>query len=302
MVRLVKPETEAEFEQYYQFRWRLLRAPHKLPSGSERDEYDTVAIHRMLQDEAGNTIAVARMHQISAEEAQLRYVAVDDDYQGRGLGSKLVSVMEEIAREMGIARILINARLNALDFYHRCGFHPVGDGPTHFGKIKHQQMRKDLARVNCSKHCNEWGESLSQMWQNELPAAALMELQVQSYDGTTLVTSAPLAPNSGSDGFMFSGSIFGQCNLTGWGATHLALKAHRIDANIRLLEADIKMLNPVSEKPVASAAGDLVETAIGAITARQTVQLTLRVELYDDATLAARFVGRYAIEAKPTQA
>ena len=296
MVHLVKLETEAEFEQYYQFRWRLLRAPHKLPFGSERDEYDTVASHRMLVDDAGNTIAVARMHQISSEEAQLRYIAVDEQYQKQGLGSQLVSVMEALAKEKGIARILINARLNALDFYQKCGFHAVGEGPTHFGKIQHQQMRKDLARLNCSEHCNEWGQSLSQMWRDKLPAASQMALEVQSYDGTTLVTTAPLSPNSGSDGNMFSGSLFGMCNLTAWGAMQLALKAHQIEANIRLVQGDITMITPVDEQPVATASGEAVEPVISALVRNQSVRLTLNVELYNQQTLAARFIGRYKID------
>lgn len=296
MTHLITPQTEAEFEQYYQFRWRLLRAPLNLPPGSERDEYDTVAIHRMLVDQQGNTVAVARMHQISTEEAQLRYIAVDDQYQKQGLGSQLVAVLEQVARNMGISRILINARLNALDFYQKCGFHAVGEGPTHFGKIKHQQLRKDLTRASCGSYCNEWGASLSQIWQSQLPGASHLAPEVESYDGTTLVTTVPLAANIGSDGYLFSGAIFGLCNLTGWGAIHLALKAHNLDAVIRLSHADLEMLNQIADRPLATASGETVVEIITPLRQGESVAFTLKVELYSQSRLAARFVGHYRVE------
>ena len=49
MYRVVTPQTAAEQDSYYQLRWEaLVRKPFNLPVGSERDEYDTVAIHRLM--------------------------------------------------------------------------------------------------------------------------------------------------------------------------------------------------------------------------------------------------------------
>ena len=56
MYRVVTPQTAAELESYYQLRWELLRKPFNLPIGSERDEYDTVAIHRLMLAEDGTPI------------------------------------------------------------------------------------------------------------------------------------------------------------------------------------------------------------------------------------------------------
>ena len=61
MYRVVTPETPAELDAYYQLRWELLRKPFNLPLGSERDEYDTVAIHRLMLSPDGTPIAVGRL-------------------------------------------------------------------------------------------------------------------------------------------------------------------------------------------------------------------------------------------------
>lgn len=89
MYRVVTPQTAAELDAYYQLRWELLRKPFNLPLGSERDEYDTVAIHRLMLAPDGTPIAVGRLF-VGGDEAQIRFMALRPEYRGQGLGARMV--------------------------------------------------------------------------------------------------------------------------------------------------------------------------------------------------------------------
>jgi len=134
----------AEPVDYYEFRWRILRGPWDQPRGSERDELDSVATHITVRNDAGDLIGIGRLHFNSGEEAQIRYMATDQSCRKRGVGRRIVRELEGIAQSSGAKTIVLNARLNALEFYERLGFSVVGKGPTAFGVIEHAVMEKKL--------------------------------------------------------------------------------------------------------------------------------------------------------------
>ena len=138
------PQTDIEFQQYYELRWRILRAPWQRPRGSERDEYETIAIHAIATDNSNNVIGVARLHQTDNTSAQIRYMAVEASSQKRGVGTALLHYLEEQARTLGIRQMNLNARENCVGFYIKQGYHITGPGPVLYGEIKHQTMQKPL--------------------------------------------------------------------------------------------------------------------------------------------------------------
>ena len=144
MYRVVTPQTAAELDAYYQLRWELLRKPFNLPVGSERDEYDTVAIHRMMLAPDGTPIAIGRLF-IGGDEAQIRFMALRPEFRGQGLGARMVEDLEQLARDEKVKRLVMNARQEAVEFYRRCGFLEVGEGPVSFGRIPHRQMIKSIS-------------------------------------------------------------------------------------------------------------------------------------------------------------
>ena len=143
-MNIIEPSTADEFQQYYELRWRILRAPWQQPRGSERDEYETMAIHAIATDNSKNVVGVARLHQTDNTSAQIRYMAVDDDLQKSGVGKALLHYLEEQARALGVRQINLNARENCVGFYIKQGYHITGPGPVLFGEIKHQTMQKPL--------------------------------------------------------------------------------------------------------------------------------------------------------------
>ena len=113
-IRILAPATSEEFESYYNLRWQVLREPWGQTKGSERDKEDEVSHHRMIIDETtGDAVAVGRLQINSKDEAQIRYMAVAEGYQGQGLGRNIVTTLEDIALDQRANRIILQARETA---------------------------------------------------------------------------------------------------------------------------------------------------------------------------------------------
>ena len=141
---VVSPSTAAEFEQYYDLRWRMLRAPWQQPRGSEKDDREAEAVHVMAIDPGRRVLAVGRVHLNSPAEAQIRFMAVDESDQNRGLGRALLQELEFRARKAGAKRLVLNARENIKGFYVKNGYVITGPAPTIFSVVKHVRMAKEL--------------------------------------------------------------------------------------------------------------------------------------------------------------
>jgi predicted GNAT family N-acyltransferase len=141
----VSPQTAAEWEQYFDLRWRVLRAPWRQPRGSEKDELETHSQHLMIPGANSRPLAIGRLHFNSPDESQVRFMAVEPEAQGRGLGGVILNELERYARVMGAKAIVLNARQDVEGFYKKHGFITVGAAPTLFDVVKHVRMRKDLS-------------------------------------------------------------------------------------------------------------------------------------------------------------
>lgn len=141
-LNLTTPVTDLDWERYYDLRWRILRKPWNQPRGSERDDLDQQSFHLMLQDHSGVVVAVGRLHLNSPEEAQVRYMAVDELWRSHGLGGRILEGLEQQAQARSVQSIVLNAREEALNFYLKHGYHNEGPAETLFGEIRHVRMRK----------------------------------------------------------------------------------------------------------------------------------------------------------------
>ena len=70
---------------------------------------------------------------------QLVLMAVDGDLQGRGTGASLVEAVQGAATVAGYD-VWAAARLSALGFYRRLGFHPMGDVFTGAMDLPHRRI------------------------------------------------------------------------------------------------------------------------------------------------------------------
>ena len=146
-----QPETKIEYKQYYQLRWKTLRAPWNQPEGSEVDDIEDLCIHIMVIDtnhvENNNVIGVARLQLNSSTEAQIRYMAVAGEYERQGVGRELVKALEQHAKKSSCKNIVLHAREPALGFYQKLGYKVIKKSYCLFDEIQHFQMIKELPRV-----------------------------------------------------------------------------------------------------------------------------------------------------------
>ena len=142
---ILNPTTSEEFRKYYNLRYEILRKPWGLSKGSERDEEEETSIHRMaVDDKTGDALAVGRLQLNSIDEAQIRYMAVADEFQDQGLGSQIISALEDAACRQGIKRMILQARCNSLQFYKNNGYEIVEKTYLLFDEIQHWLMSKEL--------------------------------------------------------------------------------------------------------------------------------------------------------------
>ena len=144
MHTLRAPSNADELKKYYQLRWQILRKPWKQELGSEQDDQEQYAIHRMIIDDKGKVTAVGRLEKLAWQQGQIRYMAVDEKEQGQGLGKEIINELELQASKLGMKEIYLNAREGALPFYEKLGYENEGYSYTLFDDVKHYRMLKKL--------------------------------------------------------------------------------------------------------------------------------------------------------------
>lgn len=138
------PYNQKEWDNYYDLRYRILREPLGQPRGSERNDGDTTGEHFSYW-ENDVLLAIARLDQDSKEGVyQIRFVAVEFNQQGKGIGKKLMVGVENHVKAKDGSKIILQARENAVDFYKSLGYSLVEKTHLLFGQIQHYLMVKEL--------------------------------------------------------------------------------------------------------------------------------------------------------------
>jgi ribosomal protein S18 acetylase RimI-like enzyme len=143
--KIVAPKGTKDFGEYYDLRWRILREPWGQPRGSEKDNFENRAIHVCVKSNAGDIIGVGRLNKAKPAVAQIRYMAVDEQYRKQGIGRMICQYLENEARKQGYTSIILDSRINAVGFYQKLGYEITGDGHTLFDSIEHKVMEKIIS-------------------------------------------------------------------------------------------------------------------------------------------------------------
>ena len=293
MFKVVTPKSEEQLEAYFTFRWTYLRQPWNFPPGSEKDEYEQVAAHRMLVNSASDIVACGRIHMNTAEEAQIRHIAVHGDYHRRGLGQMILGALENVARDLGAIRAVTNSRETSIEFFSACGFVVEREAPNELGMLRRQQMVKKLTDFNSLVLHPEWCKELQSTWTDTIPITEHMGIKLRQYTGKTLETKASLNKNINVHGTMFAGSIFSLATLTGWGLIFLQLKERKLQGDIVLGDGNIHYHKPVTMKPRAICNIESLQGKFSLVESDKKSRFTLQVNILDDQTPVAEFKGVY---------
>lgn len=75
--------------------------------------------------------------------AQIKTVALLEEFRGMGLGKHLMKFAEELAIEKGYVKVFLMARVSAEAFYNKLGYKTISD-PFDYKTVPHIHMEKDL--------------------------------------------------------------------------------------------------------------------------------------------------------------
>lgn len=89
-------------------------------------------------------------------------------------------------------------------------------------------------------------EKLKQFFLDHLPITQFMGLEIESYDGNTLILSAPLEPNINDKQTAFGGSLYNTAVMACWGMVYLKTQEKNIECNQVVAEGNVKYIAPVS--------------------------------------------------------
>jgi predicted GNAT family N-acyltransferase len=142
-IEIRTPRTNEEWEQYYDLRYRILRAPLNQPRGSEQNEGDLTGQHFALFENK-ELMAIARLDQSSVKITQVRFVAVESALQGRGYGKLIMDATEKQAKIDGNEKMILHARDYAVDFYLRLNYTVIEKSYKLFDVLQHYLMQKEL--------------------------------------------------------------------------------------------------------------------------------------------------------------
>ncbi len=298
MNTLRSPKTVDELRQYYQLRWQILRKPWGQKQGSEQDEFEQQAIHKMVINEKGEVLAVGRLEKVDKCQGEIRFMAVSETAQGQGLGQQIINALEQQASQLGLKEINLNARESAVGFYQKLGYQTVTFSHTLSDAIKHYTMVKQL-NVH-PLHQTELAQSLQALWHKTIPLSNAMELQISYYDGKKLMTHCNAEFNQNLHHTMFAGSIYTLATLTGWGWVYLALQAQqkiqgKLLGDIVLAEANIKYHAPIKGLAYGQVVQRDVSGQFDSLLQGKKVRINLVAHVYCGEKIAATFKASYVV-------
>jgi N-acetylglutamate synthase-like GNAT family acetyltransferase len=140
------PKSKSDFASYYYLRWKILRKPYDQKLGSEKDSKELDSYHVMASTIKGKLIGVGRIYQDSDKKAQIRYMAVEEDYRKNQVGKSILNELEYHAANRLIESIYLNSRESALEFYIKNGYKIIKKSHVLFGNLQHWLMIKNIQK------------------------------------------------------------------------------------------------------------------------------------------------------------
>ena len=137
-------------DQYIQeclLRDEILRTPLGLSLFDEDLEKEKGDFHFGLFLPDGHLGACLIVVPLSPTDVRIRQMAVASIHQGKGMGRRIMTEVEDILRKRGMTKVVIHARASVVGFYEKLGYTVVGEEFMEVS-ISHRMMEKIIRTDN----------------------------------------------------------------------------------------------------------------------------------------------------------
>jgi predicted GNAT family N-acyltransferase len=114
-----------------------------VPRAEEIDGRDEDALHLVALEPDGERVIGTLRLLLDADRAKVGRVAVERDWRGRGIASRMLEIALDGARERGCREARLASQLEATGLYRRAGF-TVESEPFEEAGIEHVWMGRSL--------------------------------------------------------------------------------------------------------------------------------------------------------------
>jgi N-acetylglutamate synthase-like GNAT family acetyltransferase len=128
-------------EAIIELRYSVLRKPWGQSKESATDDLESSSIHAFIKHNT-EIIACGRLQNNGEGIGQVRYMAINQDFQRKGLGKLILKCLEDEAKKIKLKKIELQARENACEFYKACGYSLEEKTFLLWDLIQHYKMSK----------------------------------------------------------------------------------------------------------------------------------------------------------------
>jgi len=126
-MKILQAKTQDMIQKAYKLRFEVFVEEQNVLVELESDEYDKTAIHVLAIDEkSGECIGCGRLV-IKDGTAKIGRIAIKKSYRKKGYGKKICLKLIDIAQEINVKDIRLDAQLQVVGFYKKLGFKEYGN-------------------------------------------------------------------------------------------------------------------------------------------------------------------------------
>jgi len=140
-----KAKNSSDLSNLFEVRKKVYVDELNVPIELEFDEYDETAFHFVVEVD-DFIVGTARLVVLD-NEGNIGRVCILKDFRRKGLGTKLITSIIHASINMGLDRLIVEAKINALSFYKKIGFVTEGNEYLEVG-VPHKKMFLMLKKSN----------------------------------------------------------------------------------------------------------------------------------------------------------
>ncbi|RUT47884.1 GNAT family N-acetyltransferase [Paenibacillus anaericanus] len=143
---IIHVKNEEQLEHCLDIRKEVFVKEQMVPIDLEIDEYDVISpdVHHVLIEQDGTYAATGRLTYYKDNSAKMQRIAVHKSFRSQGIGKILLLALEELARELGLSKSVLDAQCQAEPFYQKLGYETISTEPFDDAGIPHVRMEKPL--------------------------------------------------------------------------------------------------------------------------------------------------------------